>query len=63
MPLQSSMDGSLLPCATRIDRGGAEMRSDPEDEPGIYLAYAFIMFVAIIAAAVIAAGIMVHVSL
>jgi len=39
------------------------MRSDPEDEPGVYLLYAFIMFMAIIAAAVITAGIMVHVNL
>lgn len=39
------------------------MNSDPEDEPGVYLFYAFIMFVGIIAAAVIAAGILVHVSL
>lgn len=39
------------------------MKDDPEDEPGIYLVYALIMFVALIAASVIAAGIMVHASL
>lgn len=39
------------------------MKSDPEDEPGVYLFYAFIMFAGIIAAAVIAAGILVHVNL
>lgn len=39
------------------------MRSDPEDEPGIYLFYALIMFVSIIAAAVIATGSMVHAGL
>lgn len=39
------------------------MNSDPGDEPGVYLLYAFIMFVGIIAAAVIAAGFLVHVSL
>lgn len=43
--------------------GGSQMKSDPEDEPGVYLLYAFIMFVGIIAAAVIAAGILVHVNL
>ena len=36
------------------------MKSDPEDEPAVYLFYAFIMFVGIIATAVIAAGILVH---
>jgi len=39
------------------------MKSDPDDEPGIYLFYAFIMFLAFVAAAVIAAGIMIHASL
>lgn len=39
------------------------MRSDPDDEPVIYLVYALMMFVAIIAAGVIAAGILVHVNL
>lgn len=39
------------------------MRSDPEDEPGVYLFYALVMFVAIIAAVVVAAGIMVRGSL
>lgn len=39
------------------------MKSDPEDEPGVYLVYALAMFAAILAAGVIAAGIMVHVSL
>ena len=48
---------------TQIDRGETEMRSEPEDEPGVYLFYALVMFVAIIAAAVVAAGIMVHASL
>jgi len=38
------------------------MKSDPEDEPAVYLFYAFIMFIGIIAAAVIAAGFLVHVS-
>lgn len=39
------------------------MKSDPDDEPGIYLFYALIMFVDFIAVGVIAAGIMVHVTL
>ena len=39
------------------------MKGDPEDEPGIYLLYALIMFGGIIAAAVIAAGILVRASL
>lgn len=38
------------------------MKSNLEDEPGIYLFYALMMFLAIIAAGVIAAGIMVHAS-
>jgi hypothetical protein len=41
----------------------ASMKGDPEDEPGIYLLYALIMFGGIIAAAVIAAGILVRASL
>ena len=45
------------------DRGGIQMKSDPDDEPGIYLFNALIMFVAFIAIGVIAAGIMVHVTL
>jgi hypothetical protein len=39
------------------------MKSDPDDEPGIYLFYALVMFFAIVAAGVIAAGIVVHVGL
>lgn len=39
------------------------MKSNSEDEPGVYLFYAFILFVGIIAAAAIAAGILVHASL
>jgi hypothetical protein len=43
--------------------GETQMKSDPDDEPGIYLVYALVMFVAIIAATVIAAGVIVRVSL
>jgi hypothetical protein len=39
------------------------MKSDPDDEPGIVLVYALVMFLAFIAAGVIAAGIMIHASL
>ena len=39
------------------------MKNDPDDEPVIYLFYALIMFVAFIAAGVIAAGILAHGSL
>lgn len=39
------------------------MKNDSQDEPGIYIFYAFIMFVGIIAVAAIAAGILVHASL
>ncbi|MGA7523640.1 MAG: hypothetical protein WBW84_14400 [Acidobacteriaceae bacterium] len=46
-----------------IHCGETQMRSDPDDEPVIYLVYALMMFVAIIAAGVIAAGILVHVNL
>ena len=50
--------------ASRLGSTGASpMKSDPVDDSGIYLFYAFIMFFGIIAAAVIAAGILVHVNL
>jgi len=42
--------------------GGTPMKSDPEDEPGIYLFYALMMLVAFIAASLIAARILIHVS-
>ena len=63
MLVWSALEDSPFRSMARFDRRGTEMRSDPEDEPGIYLFYAFVMFVAIIAAAVVAAGVMVHVSL
>jgi len=39
------------------------MKSDPDDEPGIYLFYALVMFLGFVAAGVIAAGIVVHAGL
>jgi len=36
------------------------MRSDPNDEAGIVLVYALVMFLAFVAAGAIAAGILVH---
>jgi hypothetical protein len=52
-------------CAARLEfhRGGTPMKSDPDDEPGIYLVYALLMFVAFVAAGVIAAGVLARASL
>ena len=36
------------------------MRADPNDEPGVVLVYALVMFLAFIVASVIAAGIVIH---
>jgi len=38
------------------------MKADPNDEPGIYFFYALIMLVLFIAAGVIAAAVLIHVS-
>jgi hypothetical protein len=59
-PEKPLLMGHLFAALLGYHRGGNRMKSHPDDEPGIFVFYALVMFAAFVAAGVIAAAMVIH---